>query len=90
MAPSIRRRDFLAAAAAGALSVATGRGPAAAARRPNILLIVSDDQGYNDLGCCGGKEIKTPPAWNGMSPPRGPCHPSRPGEAPCRSREDRV
>ncbi len=31
-----------------------------AAERPNILLIVSDDQGYNDLGCYGGKEIKTP------------------------------
>jgi arylsulfatase A len=27
---------------------------------PNILLIVSDDQGYRDLGCFGSEEIKTP------------------------------
>jgi arylsulfatase A-like enzyme len=31
-----------------------------AARRPNILLIVSDDQGYPDLGCIGTKPILTP------------------------------
>ncbi|MCI0360811.1 MAG: sulfatase-like hydrolase/transferase [Planctomycetaceae bacterium] len=30
------------------------------ARRPNILLIVSDDQGWTDLGCIGQKPIKTP------------------------------
>ena len=27
---------------------------------PNIVLIVSDDQGYRDLGCFGSKEILTP------------------------------
>ncbi len=27
---------------------------------PNILLIVSDDQGYNDVGCFGSKEVITP------------------------------
>jgi len=27
---------------------------------PNILLIVSDDQGYHDLGCFGSQEAKTP------------------------------
>ena len=31
-----------------------------AAATPNILLIVSDDQGYRDLGCFGSHEIKTP------------------------------
>ncbi len=39
-----------------ALCVATG---ARAADRPNILLILSDDMGYSDLGCFGG-EIATP------------------------------
>jgi arylsulfatase A-like enzyme len=29
-------------------------------RRPNVLLIVSDDQGYADGGCFGGKGILTP------------------------------
>lgn len=31
-----------------------------AAEKPNILLIVSDDQGYPDLGCIGVKPLKTP------------------------------
>ena len=31
-----------------------------AAAKPNVLLIVSDDQGWPDLGCIGLKDIKTP------------------------------
>ncbi len=27
---------------------------------PNVLIIVSDDQGYNDLGCFGSNEVLTP------------------------------
>lgn len=33
---------------------------AIAAQKPNIVLIVSDDQGYPDLGCIGTKPILTP------------------------------
>ena len=29
-------------------------------KRPNVVLIVSDDQGYRDLGCFGSEEVKTP------------------------------
>ena len=27
---------------------------------PNVIIILADDQGYNDLGCFGSKNLKTP------------------------------
>jgi arylsulfatase A len=33
---------------------------AAAGRPPNVLLIVSDDQGWGDLGCYGNPRVQTP------------------------------
>jgi len=31
-----------------------------ASEKPNFIIIFTDDQGYNDLGCFGSKTIKTP------------------------------
>src|SRR5215213_3573123 len=34
--------------------------PAAAADKPNVVIILTDDQGYGDLGCYGHPTIRTP------------------------------
>ena len=62
---SYTRRDFLRALGLGTaalvvpgcagVSISAGPGP----RRPNIILIMSDDMGFSDIGCYGG-EIRTP------------------------------
>jgi len=68
----MNRRTFLQHAGLGAAALLAGSGTAAwprAARaaggagevppRPNVVLIMSDDMGYSDIGCYGG-EIATP------------------------------
>jgi arylsulfatase A-like enzyme len=64
----MKRRDFLRAAGAGAMSLAmggcagglAGSADTSSEERPNIVFIVVDDMGWADLGCYGGKQIKTP------------------------------
>ena len=40
--------------------VSSGQNAQRAADRPNVLLIMTDDQGYGDLGCHGNDVIRTP------------------------------
>lgn len=50
------RRSFLgsAATALGAACSDSDRGP------PNVVLVITDDQGYGDLGCHGNRVLRTP------------------------------
>lgn len=52
------RRDFLKAVGIGAAAAAVP-GRAAAAGKPNVLLLMADDMGYSDPECYGG-DVRTP------------------------------
>jgi len=57
------RRRFLQVLAAGAAGMVLPRGIfslAAGDRKPNVIIIFSDDQGAVDAGCYGTKDIRTP------------------------------
>ncbi|HEY7155781.1 MAG TPA: arylsulfatase [Gemmataceae bacterium] len=57
------RCPFLVLAYFAAVLMLAGRGSAAdapAAKRPNVLIVLSDDQGYGDFSCHGNPVLKTP------------------------------
>ncbi len=64
MQSDMDRRGFLKlSAGAGVLTMSawlTSRAGGARAKRPNVVLIVSDDHGRGDLGCYGNPVIQTP------------------------------
>ncbi|WP_164103295.1 arylsulfatase [Candidatus Laterigemmans baculatus] len=51
-------RSFIAACALGIVAVTSVL--ASASDRPNVVLIITDDQGYGDLGCHGNPVLQTP------------------------------
>jgi arylsulfatase A-like enzyme len=59
----MKRRSFLKMMGAGAISLSpagclmAGR---PSGRKPNIILVLIDDMGWRDLGCCGSEYYETP------------------------------
>jgi len=61
----LNRRDFIRAAGVGGMALGLPRMSLAGTRalagtRPNLILIMTDDQGYGELACHGNPILKTP------------------------------
>ena len=56
----ITRRSFLQAAGAGMAAAWLSAPAGAAAQRPNVIILYTDDQGTLDLNCYGAEDLHTP------------------------------
>ena len=60
MKRTFSRRVFLSSASLAAVSGCVSTGFRMGGRRPNVLLIITDDQGYGDMACHGHPALRTP------------------------------
>lgn len=58
--PILSRRGFLAGTVAAGVAVQAGRAHAQHDERPNIVVMITDDQRWDALGCAGNPLIHTP------------------------------
>ena len=60
----VNRRQFMKLVGIGTLgppgAAMTGNSAAARRRKPNVIVIMTDDQGYGDMSCHGNPFVKTP------------------------------
>ncbi len=56
----MKRRTFISSTSAAAAVSMISQKEAVAQRKPNIILIMTDDQGYGDLGAHGNPYLRTP------------------------------
>ena len=54
------RRDFLRCSVGAALATVARGASAQQAKRPNVILIMTDDQGIGDMSCHGNEKLTTP------------------------------